>query len=339
MLNSWALVIGLVGLVAALLISVARSKKAQDRRAKTQFKAFANTADIRDLPEYKSAKKKYRLCLIATVTLLFVSVMSASVLSARPASVTVAKPNYENRDIMFCLDVSGSMNEYIIDLLRYYSTAMNKLQGQRIGLTIFDGVYMTIAPLSDDYEMLSEVFKDLADRSSDYWFAIANGSSSSSEIGPGLVGCVDAFDKLEKEDRSRAIILATDNYASPTQAISLTEAANYAKRYDIAVYGLSTSDSRSQSEIDNLEDGTYESSINKEYREAMLSTGGAYYSFSKYSDEEVAVKQIIERIMEQAAARHEGADTLVYKDSPLIPTIIVIISLGAFFAIVWRLGL
>ena len=254
MLNSWALVIGGVGLLAALLISFARAKKLKERQSKKQYKPFANTADIRELPEYKSAKKKYRLCLAATIVLFLISLVSASVISARPASVNIAKPNYENRDIMFCLDVSGSMNEYIKDLLLYYSVAMNKLQGQRIGLTIFDGVYLTIAPLSDDYEMLSDVFKDLADRSSDYWFAIANGSSSSSEIGPGLVGCVDSFDKLDKEDRSRAVILATDNYASPTQAVSLTEAANYAKRYDIAVYGLSTSDSRSQSEIDNMDE-------------------------------------------------------------------------------------
>ena len=45
MLNSWALVIGLVGLVAALLISVARSKKAQDRRAQAELGRGAGIID------------------------------------------------------------------------------------------------------------------------------------------------------------------------------------------------------------------------------------------------------------------------------------------------------
>lgn len=339
MLNSPALIIGILGLIVILAVAFARIKKAKKLQSKKTYRPYANTADVRALPEYKKVKRQYHL-LVAALSMVFVVILaSITIVSARPVSVTTSKPNYENRDIMVCLDISGSMNDYVSEMLNYFAKAMDNFKGQRVGITVFDGVYMTLSPLSDDYEALSSLFVDVAKNPFDYSYPLYQVGQSSSEIGPGLVGCVNSFDKLGEEERSRAIILVTDNYASKTQAVSLSEAANYAKQYDIAVYGLSTSDWRSQAEIDSSDGSKYESENNKEFRESMLATGGAYYTFSKYSDDEIAVKQIAERIMEQSAARYEGVDTLVYKDEPLIPSIVTAVGLAALFVMIWRMGL
>ena len=340
MKTPWFLIVALIAFIGSFIIALLRQKKIKAAKPKSKnYKALANTAAIRNLPEYKAAQKKYRLLLIAAAALFIVAFAATAVVAARPISIGTKRPEYENRDIMLCLDVSGSMNSYIEQLLNYFSSLVDDFQGQRVGVTIFDGVYMPVAPLTDDYEMLSDLFTDIAENSNNYWTALwrSSANAGSSAIGPGLVGCINSFDRLD-EERSRAIIFATDNYAQENQLVSLTQAANYAKRYDIAVYGLSTSDWRSQEEIDS-NDYSWESDEPKEFRESMLLTGGAYYSFSAYGDGNIVVSDLVDKILEQAAARYEGAATLIETDMPLIPTLIALIALVIFFVLIWELSL
>ena len=152
MLNSPALIIGILGLIVILAVAFARIKKAKKLQSKKTYRPYANTADVRALPEYKKVKRQYHL-LVAALSMVFVVILaSITIVSARPVSVTTSKPNYENRDIMVCLDISGSMNDYVSEMLNYFAKAMDNFKGQRVGITVFDGVYMTLSPLSDDYE-------------------------------------------------------------------------------------------------------------------------------------------------------------------------------------------
>jgi len=340
---SWLLLVALVGFIAAILIAIAGQKKRRQKMLLSKtYKPIANTARTRNLPEYKSAQRKYRLLLIALAFLFLVAFGSTAIVAARPISTTVSKRTYENRDIMLCLDISGSMDAYTKELLEYFSKLLEEFKGQRVGLTIFNGVSMSLAPLTDDYDTLIDLFTELKENPSEYSMALyyAAPDAGMSAIGPGLVGCINNFDKLEESKRSRAIIFSTDNYAQENQPITLTEAAAYAKHYDIAVYGLSTSDYRSQEEIDNIQEGDYESTRNKEFREAVLSTGGSYYAFSSYShSNNVVVSDLVDQILAQAAARYEGAETLVKADIPLIPTIVATVSMLLFLLVLWRLGI
>ena len=354
MRNTWVLLLAIVALFVTIALVITKtSKKRRKKSNRTKFLALANTKPVRELPEYKSAKKKYNLLIIASGLLFLIVFVSTAVLVARPVSVSVAKPEYDTRDIMLCLDVSGSMTYYIEDLSNSFIEMVNGLEGQRVGVTIFDGVYMTLVPLSDDYGSILAVLEGLKTDFNRYYSAIASVQSNVSEIGPGLVGCINGFDKLGEEERMRAVILATDNYASEAQPVNLTQAANYAKRYDIITYGLSTADTRSQADIDEANAGgnKYESSNNKEFREAMLATGGSYYAlggnalewvedgkYGSYKANGEVVKKVVDSILAQAAARFEGVETLVRADSPLIPTIILSIALVLFFVIIWRLG-
>ncbi len=341
MKQPWILLVALFVFFAIIGIAFWRrfQQKGKKPTEKKNTKPLANTASVRQLPEYKAALKKYHLLLLAVGLLFITTFSSVATIASRPVTITTSRPEYENRDIMLCLDVSGSMNKYVQDLLSYFATLLSEFKGQRLGLTVFDSLYLTIAPLSDDYELLSELLTEMSEDPNHYSSAVAGRDQTSSSIGPGVVGCVNAFDKLEEQKRSRTIILATDNQDYAGKIVTLTQAANYAKRYDIAIYGLSTGEFRSQSEIDQG-DSIYESDELKEFREATLATGGGYYAFSSWSQTNpVVVSEIVDQILEQEAARYEGAETLLRKDSPLIPTIIATISIVAFFIVVWRLGL
>lgn len=355
MRNTWVLLVAILALLITVAIVISQnSKKHRKRSKKPNYQALANTKAVRDLPEYKSAKKKYRLLLLSVASLFLIIFSSTAVLVARPVSVSVATPEYDTRDIMLCLDVSGSMYRYIEDLSNTFIEMTNDFKGQRIGITIFDGVYMNLVPLSDDYDSVIATIESLRDDFSKYTTAIISVQSGVSEIGPGLVGCVNSFDKLGEENRMRAIILATDNYASSSQPINLLQAANYAKRYSIVTYGLSIADTRSQQEIDQANAGGegYEYSVHKEFREAMLATGGSYYAiggnalkwmqdgeYGTFKTDSTVVKKVVNSILDQAAAHFEGADTLIRADAPLIPAIILAVSLVLFFVIIWRLGI
>ena len=308
MLNSFAFSVGLLGFIAMLAIAFARIKKAKERQPKKQVKPFANTIDIRNLPEYRSAKKKYHL-MIGLLSIIFIAtVVTTTVLIARPVSVTIAKPSYENRDIMFCVDYNGIANNYTKDMLVYFSEIMNNLQGQRIGMTLFGDTYIMLSPLSDDYSSFIHV-------------PHTGDQMGESEVGASLVGCVNGFDKLNEEERSRTIILITENKSPENPVVSLAEATSYAKQKGISVYGINFTDS------------------DKDFREAMLATGGAYYVFNDASDDAYMAKEISDNILAQEAARFEGTDTLIYKDTPLTATLILAICLTLFFIAVWRLGL
>ncbi|MBP5647705.1 VWA domain-containing protein [Candidatus Saccharibacteria bacterium] len=342
MRQSWILLVALFGFIAIIGIAFWQQRQKAQRKISTKndCKPLANTNKVRALPEYKAALKKYHLLLMAAGLLFIVVFSSVAIIAARPVSVTVSKPEYDNRDIMLCLDVSGSMNEYVKELVEYFADLLDDFKGQRVGLTLFDSVYLTVAPLSDDYDLLADLLKDFKDDPFAYSYALYSSKvDGTSAIGRGVVGCVNGFDKLEEQERSRSIILATDNEDAAGRVVTLTQAANYAKRYNIAIYGLSTGEYRSQEQINNPT-STYGADYLEEFREATLNTGGAYYAFSSWSNNNnVVVSEIVDQILEQEAARYEGAETLVRNDSPTIPIIIATISAILFFIVIWRLSL
>ena len=337
---SWLFLIPIIAIIIISAVSYIRFRKHLLRRNKKEKVALiAHTNFIRNLPEYKAAKKHYNSMLCLLVALFSIATGSISIVASRPINVTESKAELENRDIMLCLDVSGSMSSNLDDLLSYFIELVSDMEGERFGITIFDGIYVTLSPLSTDYAAIIDILTDIRENFRVFSIGLYSTQGlnqySSSEIGPGLVGCVTAFDKLGEAERSRSIILATDNGASPTQAVTLKQAANYAKSYDITVYGLNTWDYRTQEEIDN--GGGYESKSVKEFRESTLLTGGSYYAFGPNAD--LSAKHIVDQILAQEAARYEGAGQIVRTDTPEVAAIVATISIILFVIIAWRLHL
>lgn len=315
-----------------------RRNKMFKRKKKDNSAKIAHTRFIRNLPEYKKARKRYNILLTVAAILYAVTAGALTFLSSRPISVTESKEEKENRDIMFCLDVSGSMDSYIDDLADAFIDLVKHMDGERFGVTIFDGQYATVAPLSDDYTALLDVLEEFQDQSifMKYKSGLRMNSAGSSQIGAGLIGCVDAFDRLEETERSRSIIIATDNYGPDKPIATLEQAAYYAREKEITVYGLNIADYEDQEKIDS---GTtaYRSTTELDFQNATLITGGSYYAMNKITGK--SPKGIIEQIMAQEAARYEGAGQLIRSDIPMVAAIISTIALVLLITIIWRLYL
>ena len=109
------------------------------------------------------------------------------------------------------------------------------------------------------------------------------------------------------------------------------QAAYYAKQFNISVYGLNVADSTDQEKIDSEGEAS-----DKDFLNAVLITDGSYYSFNKMSG---AKNDVVKKIMEQEAAKYEGAGQIIRNDTPATAAVISSISLLLFIIIIWRLYL
>ena len=263
------------------------------------------------------------------------------ILAGRPTTKTVIEPESRNRDIMLCLDVSGSMYEADSEILRVYAELSKGFKGERIGLVLFDSSPVVVFPLTDDYdfatkqlESAAEAFKysfsgkynsEKTKRIYDLISGVYEGDGSSL-IGDGLAGCVNRFDKLDHK-RSRSIIFGTDNYLAGRPVVTLKEAAEYAKDKDIRVYGINPADYSTGGKYGSTSEKV------KEFKESMLLTNGDYYKMTDIG----AVSSIIDKVTEQEATRFKGTPQIVYSDQTVIFLAILLISFVALMIILWRL--
>ena len=317
-----------------------RRNKMFKRKKKDNSAKIAHTKFIRNLPEYKKARKRYNILICISAALYIVATGALTFLSSRPIFVTESKEEKENRDIMFCLDVSGSMSAYIDDMADAFIDLIKKMDGERFGITIFDGEYAMLSPLSDDYSSILELLEEFKDNATftryRYGLNVMNSMAGSSQIGAGLVGCVDGFDRLDETERSRSVILATDNYGPDNPIATLEQAAYYAREKDITVYGLNIADSGDQEAIENNTE-RYRSAAEREFQNATLLTGGSYFAMNASNGS--SPKKIISSIMAQEAARYEGAGQLVRNDIPEVAAIVSAVALVILIVIMWRLYL
>lgn len=330
----WMIAIVVAALVAAI-VAWRLMRKATNKKVNKSAKILANTIRVEGLPEYKVAMKRYRRILVVVVALFLPILTTATLLAARFSTETTETPETYSKDIMLCLDVSGSMYESDGVLLEKFAKITSELKGERIGLTFFDSSAVSVFPLTDDYDYAQDRLKLAADAfedssSTESTNFIRDGVSvggGSSMVGDGLASCVMSFDRLG-EERSRSIILATDNYTYSDPVVNLIQAAQMAKSHDIRVYGLNPSDWSSESE-----NYSYTPEEVEEYRKAVALTGGAYYKF----DDAQAVPELVDQITKQEDARLEGTPITVQNDNPLILFIITAaLTIGLLF-LLWRL--
>ena len=291
---------------------------------------IAHTASIRDLPEYKKALLIYRILIGATAAVFLVCYIASTITASRPLKVSLEDTIYDSRDVMLCLDVSGSMYSSLSEIIDYFNDITTNLKGQRIGITLFDGFSVSITPLSNDYAALSELTEELRDNLRDY-ASLTSSSYGTSLIGNGLIGCVNNFDKLEDKDRTRTIIFATDNYGPDKDRnegnATLTQAGDYAKRYGITIYGIDTGRySRDSS--------TYENST-REFFDVVVASGGVYYSLNDGVD----TKEIVKEIMAQDENRSQSSVKTIRSDAPNTAIIVLTLSTIAILILIWRLKL
>ena len=111
--------------------------------------------------------------------------------AARPVQRVTLVDQKDNRDIVLCLDVSGSMIDVDAEVVSTFLRLAEGFRGERISMVIFNSSAVPVFPLTDDYDFVSDQLRR-AQRSltivdgKDPFFAGTLNGAGSSLIGDGL---------------------------------------------------------------------------------------------------------------------------------------------------------
>lgn len=254
----WVIPIVVLVAVVVLLWRGKRIDKVEGQRL------IANSGFLKSTRAYKDVIFRYKVCYYTTAILLIVAVTIAAILTARPVSIDQTDDPIYNRDIMLCMDVSGSMSEINNDILETYEKIIDQMKEERFGVTIFDASPQLLVPLTQDYTYIKDTFglmkKSLEAMAKMYtddgvsfdsqdgeYFKLLGYLTSgttigdgSSKAGNGLASCAYGFSEQEHE-RSKVIILSTDNEVYGDQIVDVINAAKIAKEQKIKVFVVAPS--------------------------------------------------------------------------------------------------
>lgn len=319
----WMVVV-LAVVVVALLVVWSREWR---RRPPRSAAYVAHTARLRSLPRFRALARR-RVILGAALTLTaLVACTGAIVLAGRIQETRTTDRDESSRDIMLCLDSSGSMLDIDQEVLDQFQQIVAGLNGDRIGLTIWSGAAVTIFPLTDDYAFVQQQLQQaqaafqLTGGYSDAYLKFTEGTvingKGASQAGDGLASCVQRFDR-SSEQRSRAIVLATDNQPVGKGVFTLGQAAAYAREHHVVVHGIAApTTSLRPPALD-------------EYRKAVLATGGTFSLLGQ----DGSVATVVDSIERLEAKRIKKPPLVQTVDTPHLGTVIAGIGVG-LLVVVW----
>lgn len=325
--------------LAAVAAGVAVWVALRNGRSNARRRPVAHADRLAALPEYQAALRRYRRWLALAATALALLLVSTAVAAARPVSVDTVRPEQHNRDVMLCLDASGSMSSADAAVVDVFAELARGFDGERIGLTIFDSSAIQVFPLTDDYAYAQEQLQSAKDAfdgkpgSSGFLDGTWSGRGSSL-IGDGLASCLSSFPGAGKSQeatggetntqRSRSVVLATDNFLSGKPIMTLDQAAALAKERSVRVYALNPGD---------LDYGSGPGQPGAQLRTAVESTGGGYYAL----DRPDAVAGIVTGIEQSETSALHGAPRAVFADVPGLPLAAALLSALALCVVLCRL--
>jgi hypothetical protein len=326
-LNAWWMILIALGvLLAAVSIGILLGLRSRQRAEAAPAALISRAERLRNLPSFRAAVHR-RISLLAGILVVgAIAVLLGGVVAARPMSVKTIQPINSSRDIMLCLDVSGSMSDVDVEVLGVFEELLKGFEGERIGLTIFNSSPVQVFPLTDDYPFVKEQLKsirtsfDYTSEVPEHWVGTLNGPGASL-IGDGLAACTMRFDHLE-DDRSRSVILATDNELSGASILTVTEAAQYAKSKDVRVFALNPVQGK-------------DAAVSAELSDAAQLTGGQSYALR----DTTSVADIITEIQKQDAAALKGQAQVVLVDSPNLVIALMLVAILGFLLLLWRVRL
>lgn len=328
---SLALLVALI--VAAVVLrwrKISLSKWLQRR----QFKPIANTRRLAKLPAYQQKVRRLAMVMTTVFVMSGIGLLASLALVGRYSSVETERPETYNRDIVLCLDISGSMYEVDGQIATIFRDLVTQFKGQRISTVLFDSSSVVYFPLVNDYgfaadqlgtlseALTAEVASDSSIAFNYVWSGTTQGSGSSL-VGDGLTSCIMRFGK-EEAGRARSIILATDNYIAGPQIVTLAQATNLAKQRGIRVYGINPYDYTNY-------DGTKTPEA-QEMHDLLLDTGGDYYKV----DAANVIDTIINKVNEQEATRFKGTPVIAIYDKPQFFIALCLAAVLLNILVAWR---
>lgn len=298
-------------LVAVIVVILAVVVFVWEPRRKRGGVPIANSERLTNLPGYVKAIDRANLGAILAAIVLAALIGVSTMAGARWVYTKVESPEKYNRDIVLCLDVSGSMVDFDAQVIDRYLEMLPGFDGERMSLVLWNSTAVPVFPLTDDYRFIEEQLTKVRDamltgRDTSYYDAGTLNKAGASLVGDGLASCVMQFAGASPSDgeaplddgRSRSVILATDNVVNGSQTVSLPQAAAFATRHYVNVYAL---------DANNLGDA-----YAAEYRSVIESYNGTYFSL----EDDEAVDRIVDEITSDQTNKIEGAPQLLVIDRP-----------------------
>lgn len=318
------------------------------RRAASEPSLIANSAPLLAHPQVRRRIRDRRLALACLALLGVLGLASASLIAARPVDISERNEALSNRDIVLCLDVSTSMVTTDARILETFSTLLDSFDGERVALVVWNTTAQTIVPLTDDYDLLRNQINEVAEvldfipyygnpAMDDYnrTFAGTFGAYDivgTSLVGDGLASCSLSFDR-QVEDRSRSIILATDNLVQDLfdeQIYSLTEAADLATEEKVRLISIYGTDPELS---DPMLSGDDPARARAELEEVTTSHNGLFYEV----DDPDAADDIVRELEKDQAEEVAGDTTVRVTDTPEGPVLSLTVGVVALLLIAaWR---
>lgn len=211
------------------------------RPAKHRPHFVGDTNSAARLPSFAREQKRARRLNIITVVILGALITTLAIIAARPQQ-QIRKIEYQNsRDIVLCMDISGSMEMYVEPALKTLLTIVAANPTDRYSLVLFGNIPYVALPLTNDTTAIEVTVKDLSAQFTDDKLNAADliGFDTSIEggtdIGTGLASCFRRFDNIE-QTRSRHIIMVSD--MEHNGITNPSEIATLIPKYNINLYIL-----------------------------------------------------------------------------------------------------
>ena len=311
----WLIPVVLAVVVIATVVGWMLARRAGVRSGKKGW--VANTGYLRGLPKYQALVRRTRASLAMAFVCFLIAVIATSVSAGAPVDRYVKHDKSASRDIVLCLDSSGSMLPYDSKIGGAFRQIISHFEGERISLQLWDAYSMTMFPLTDDYDMATDVLQDMSDTIDTGLIQVGGKISGTRElfeylepvldenqevsslVGDGLASCIMGFDHNDKQ-RSRTILLATDNEVYGSGVYDLSEAIEFAKKQGVTVTALYPgSDTNLGYEAQQL-------------RDEVRKTGGDFYDASSPS----AVDSVVRQIEAEQKEELDSAGKMVETDRP-----------------------
>lgn len=327
----WLVPIWIIVFATYMIFRYWHYKRSSKKLSKHEL-PVAHTDRLIHLPEYQNALKQYKLFFISLFLLASTSMIFLILISSRPTNLLAVTPNQNNRDIMLCLDVSGSVLKVDTALTNRFSSIVNSFNGQRFGVTIFNSSSVLVIPLNDSYDLISTQLEIISvafkEQSGNTFDGLTNGTLVGFENGTsltsdGLASCVQNMG-ANPQRRSQSVILATDNKVEGQPIVEIEKSIKLAKERGIAVHVIDPgTDDRAQQQNQN------------ELIQIANETSGSYQELSNPN----AVNNIVKSISKQPSKNYIGIDQVTATDQPQLFLVIATITTAACIVFLWRLGL
>lgn len=326
-LNTWWMMLVALGvLLVAAAVGVLLGIRHRERADSAPAALVSRAERLRGLPSFRASVRRRMGLLSGILVVGAIAVLLGGVVAARPMAAKTIQPVNNSRDIMLCLDVSGSMSDVDVEVLSVFEELLKGFKGERIGLTIFNSSPVQVFPLTDDYPFVKAQLQrirasfDYNDETPEHWVGTLNGPGASL-IGDGLAACTMRFDHAEA-DRSRSVILATDNELAGASILTIDEAAQYAKSKKVRVFALNPVQGK-------------DAEVSAQLENAAALTGGKSYALR----DTTTVGDIITEIQKQEATALKGQAQVVRVDSPNLAIALMLVSILGFLVLLWRVRL